>query len=287
MTQNEDKSIVSQIPLQPSTMETVDLALYDFINETLNLFCTTNKGFKKIPVVWAGQERASQAKENPDIKDLEQSLIFPIISIERETPQKSVASKGKFYANIPAVGDFKGGSIVIATRIKQDKTANFANADSFKLINNEVGSGQINFPRRKNKVVYEIASMPQPVYYEVPYKVMIRTEYQEQMNEITQPLIVKPGSVNRVMIKRDGYSYEAFIQPEFTQNNNLKAMTSEARKFETEITIKVFGYVLGGNNNEDKPFITIRESAVEIKVQRERVIVGDIPDFTINGKFRA
>lgn len=285
---NIDKSIKSLIPLAPSNLDTVDAAMFDFVNEKLNISCTTNKGWRKVPVIWAGQERSKQAKDNPDIRDINSSLIFPIISIQRETPKKSQESKGKFYANIPPRDDYKGGSIVIATRIKQDKTQNFADADAFRkaggpitiggtrTINENVGPGKINFPRRLNKVVYEIASMPQPVYFEAPYKIKIKTEYAQQMNEIVQPFIVNPGSVKRVMLSRDGYRYEAFIQEDFSQKNNTEDMTTEARTFETEITIKVFGYVIGAGPNQEKPVITIRENIVQIKIGREHVIVGDI-----------
>jgi len=290
---NEDKTIKSLIPLLPSKLETVDFAMYDFIIN-LKLSCTTNKGWRLIPVVWAGRERAKQAKDDPDVRDISEALIFPIISIDRETPNKSIPSKGKFYANIPPVDDPKGGSILIARRIKQDKTANFSNADSFRkrggpihegtdLVNEGIGPGQINFPSKRKKTVYETASMPQPVYYEVNYKIKIKTEYQQQMNELLSPFIVKPGSVNRVMIARDGYRYEAFIQPEFTTDNNTKEMSEEVRKFETEITIKVFGYLLGADANEDRPNIAVRETVVEVKIGREQVIVGDLPIFNQTG----
>ena len=284
---NEDRTIKALIPLTPSTVKTVDLALYDFINESLNLHTTTNKGRIKVPVVWAGQERSKQAKDNPEIRDLAQSLIFPIISIERETPNKSVESKGKYYANIPTHSSY-GNSIVISSKIKQDKTANTANVDSRRV--NEAtggGTGQINFPRRKNKVIYEVASIPQPVYYEVPYKISLKTEYQEQMNELIQPFMVRPGSVHRVMLTAEGWRYEAFIQPEYAQSNNLKDMSAEVRKFETEITIKVFGYVIGAAAGESSPFITVRETFSELKILRERVITGDINDFMADGKFRS
>ncbi len=45
--------------------------------------------------------------------------------------------------------------------------------------------------------------------------------------------------------------------------------------FETKITIKVLGYLIGEGVNRDKPQITIRENAVEVKISRERVITGD------------
>lgn len=287
---NQDKSIKSIIPLQPSNFDTIDGALYDFINDNLTLHCSTNKGWNKVPIIWAGMERAKQAKDNPDIMDINNSLIFPILSIQRETPTKNQASKGKFYANIPQNSDYKGGSIVIGMRIKQDKTQNFANADAFKLAGGpdvvnptntideqvaHVGRNSITFPRLKNKVVYEIASMIQPVYFEIPYKIKIKTEYQQQMNEIVQPFIIKSGSTKRVMISKDGWRYEAFIQEEFVFKTNIDDMSTEPRSFETEITIKVYGYVIGGSGNDEKPYISVRENIVEVKIGRERVIFED------------
>jgi hypothetical protein len=37
----------------------------------LNVFCTTNKGFKKIPFIWVGAERAYQIKHNKDLRDVQ------------------------------------------------------------------------------------------------------------------------------------------------------------------------------------------------------------------------
>ena len=133
------------ISFLPSSFETIDFAVYDFINEKMNTFCTTNKGWNKVPVIWSGAERSKQSKDNPDNRDITNALIFPIISIERTSQDKNNDSKGKFYANIPPINDEKGGSITILTRIKQDKTSNFANANSFK----RVDTGQINFPTSK------------------------------------------------------------------------------------------------------------------------------------------
>ena len=40
----EDRSAV--YPLKPSTLETIDEALFKYINEELDIFCTTNQGFE-------------------------------------------------------------------------------------------------------------------------------------------------------------------------------------------------------------------------------------------------
>ena len=36
-------------PLSPSTLEDVDYALYEFINDELNIYSETNRGFQKSP----------------------------------------------------------------------------------------------------------------------------------------------------------------------------------------------------------------------------------------------
>jgi len=272
-----------RIQLLPSTLETIDFSMYDFINDKMNVSCQTQKGWEKVPVVWSGNERFKQSKDNSTERDTNGTLFYPIISVTRESVSKNNDSKGKYYANIPRVNDYKGGSIVVSRRIKQDKTANFANADS-----NKSTVGQINFPSTKKnpKIVYETYTMPQPVYLQVMYKIKIVTEFQQQMNEILHPFISRPGSVHKIKLIRDGHKYEGFIQQDFKQNNNIEDFSDEARKFETEIDIKVFGYIISSGDNEEGPYITVRENAVEVKFPREKVIIGEIPTFPGYGKFR-
>jgi len=38
----------TKIQIKPSNFETIDFAVYDFLNEKMNLFCTTNNGWQKI-----------------------------------------------------------------------------------------------------------------------------------------------------------------------------------------------------------------------------------------------
>ena len=73
----------------------------------------------------------------------------------------------------------------------------------------------------------------------------------------------------------DGHRYEAFIQSNFDENKNTTNLAEEERMFETKISIKTLGYLIGDGFNRDKPQVTIRENAVEVKISRERVIVGD------------
>ena len=60
---------LKEITFMPSSIETIDTALYTQIDEEWNLHATTNKGWKKVPVIWVGAERAFQVKSNKEIRD--------------------------------------------------------------------------------------------------------------------------------------------------------------------------------------------------------------------------
>ena len=90
---------------------------------------TTNEGFKKVPVLWLGSERAHQIKNNKDIRDSVGKLKLPLISVNRESIAKDPGFKGSFQAHLFEDGDYKGGAITRVRRVQQEKTRNFANAD--------------------------------------------------------------------------------------------------------------------------------------------------------------
>tara|TARA_Y100000034_G_scaffold133764_2_gene200211 strand:- start:583 stop:1488 length:906 start_codon:yes stop_codon:yes gene_type:complete len=270
---------LQEITMMPSNFETVDYALYDFVNERLNPSISTNKGFEKVQVLWVTAERAFQLKHNKEIRDSEETLILPLITIERTSVVKDQSRRGLPYANIYPVNDVKGGTITVARRINQDKTGVFQNAMASRKINNIVGHGQQNHPSIKNKkVVYETITMPLPTWIVMTYSVTLRTEYQQQMNELMRIFVSNTGNSRMPSrIERDGHKFEAFIQESYELNNNVASMEMEQRNFETTINIEVLGYIIGEGENQERPKIVIRENVVEIKIPRERVILGDIP----------
>lgn len=264
----------------PSTIENIDGALTEYI-KNLNIFADTNEGRKAVPVIWTSAERNFQVKDNKDLRDSNGILIKPIITIERTGITKNLNDKGLVYANVPPVNDAQGGVVTIARKIKQDKTSNFANADALRR------HKQKNFRTRKaKKVVYETITIPLPVYIQANYSITLYSEYQQQINEMITPFIARPGNINAVSLRRDGHSYEAFINSDFSQNNNLSSLSSEERKYETRIDIKVIGYLVGDDKNQEQPKIVRRQNAVEVKIPRERVIYGDINDVIKGGFYR-
>ena len=283
-----DNVPLKEIEIPISTIETIDQALFDAIDEKMNVFAQTNKGWEKVPVIWLGAERAHQIKDNRDLRNSQGFLKLPIVTIERTAIAKDPTKKGSIWAAAPEVADNKGGAITVARRIKQDKTANFVNAEVHRkrgpIGKQTVGHGQFNFPTKSTKVVYETVTIPIPVYLDVTYVLTLRTEYQQQMNEILTPFVTMPGNINYFIAGKHNHRYECFIQPDFSQENNMASMEEEERIYKTTVEIKVLGYVFSDDKNEQGPKIVVRENIVEVKIPRERAITQDEQEHLEEGR---
>ena len=62
---------IKEIPFMPSTLETIDYAMYNWLNDKLDLYTTTHSGFEKVPVIWASAERAYQVKRKEEIRSFQ------------------------------------------------------------------------------------------------------------------------------------------------------------------------------------------------------------------------
>jgi hypothetical protein len=264
-----------------STIETIDFAITEWLTDDLNLAATTNEGWKKVPVLWQSPERAFQIKNDKDIRDIEGAYKLPLISIERTTITKDPARKGGFQAHRYSQ-DLNGrtGRMILAKRIVQDKTRNFAVVGNTRRANyTGAGTPQKYYPRPNKKIVIQTLSIPIPVYVNIEYKISLKTEYQQQMNQLVTPFIARTGQINSFVMKRDGHKYEAFIEQNFTQNNNAANLAEESRLYTTEITIRVLGYLIGEGENDDRPIVRVDENFVEISFPMESTVQEDDEGF--------
>lgn len=272
MSKNEEKTS-RDVPRFKSNLEDIDFAVYKFVDEVMDISTNTNKGFKKVPIVWSGSERAQNIKDDSINRDVSGMLVLPVISVERVAVKKDEDSRVIPFSKLDPVNDLKGGFLTVNKVIKQDKTRNFANADAWRR------RRQNNFPLYKKdkngKVVYETLTIPIPIYVNVGYKIVLRTEYQEQMNDILTPFIRVSNGHKRVIIENNSNQYEAFFEESYDMDNNISAYGTDERKYETSISLNVFGYLIGDEKNEKRPRVVRRENAVEIRFARERIVVQD------------
>tara|TARA_R100000406_G_scaffold90665_1_gene77754 strand:- start:1916 stop:2818 length:903 start_codon:yes stop_codon:yes gene_type:complete len=275
---------ISVEEIEPSTLENIDFAFFDFINDKMNSSAITNEGWKKTPVIWASAERSFLSKNNKDLRDDDGTLVLPLITIERTSMNKSKTRKGKYYGLSTTLSEEnRFGRITLARKIVKDKTNNFSAADNRKRFGNSVNrvaKRQAYYPKGKNeKVVYETLSIPLPVYVSMMYEVTVRTEYVQQMNDLLAPFITLGSSISCFVLKRNGHRYETFLQEGLNLANNVSSLGTDERQYTTKVSFEVLGYLIGESPNGERPKIIKRESAVEVKIPRERVIFGDIADY--------
>ena len=272
MSKNEEETS-RDVPRFKSSLEDIDFAVYNFLDNTMDIQANTNKGFKKVPVIWSAAERAHNIKDDDINRDSTGMIILPVVSVERKGVKKEEKSRVIPFSKLDPVNDLKGGFLTVNKVIKQDKTRNFANADAYRR------AGQNNFPLYKKgkngKIVYETITIPIPIYVTVSYDFVIRTEYQEQMNDILTPFIRVSNGHRRVMLEHNSNQYEAFIGQKYNIANNISSYKTEERKYETTIKLDVFGYLIGDGKNQKQPRVVRRENAVEIRFARERIVVQD------------
>lgn len=281
-----------------STIETIDSAMINHIKK-LNLHVMTNKGSIPVPIVWVGAERTYQLKHDLTLRDTEGLLKLPLITIERKELIKD-PTKSPLPANVPDLGD--GGYIPVRRRIVQDKTVAFKNAAAVKKsgASSDVGSSDTQylksrkFPNKiasmfdtrpvntKDKVVYETTYIPIPVYVSVKYEIHIRTEFQQQMNQLITPFVASHSKLGRnhkyfTMIQ-DEHLFEGMIDNTFSNDNNAAKLEEEERIFNSVVNIDVLGYLIGSGVNDDINLEKKYENIVDVKISRERVIIEDQHD---------
>lgn len=259
-----------EIGLLESDIENIDYSMTSWLKTDLDLFATTNEGRKKVDILWQTPERAFQVKNDKNLRDDSGALKLPLISIQRTGITKDPARKGSYQAHIYSdKRNGRAGRMTLARRIVKDKTRNFAVASGTRT--NTGAALQKHFPRINKKIVIQTLSIPIPVYVNVDYKITIKTEYQQQMNELLAPFITRTGQINSFVMRRNGHLYEAFIDQNFAASDNVATLNEDIRMFSTDISIKVLGYLIGEGENDDRKIVRIDENVVELTFPRESV----------------
>ena len=279
----------SDIEIKPSNLENIDTAMFKFVDEQLDLSSTTSDGFKKVPVIFASAERAFLSKKSVEGRDNDGTLNLPLISIERTNVEKDIRKSTSFYGPTGLFMDAVHGSYIkINRKIVEDKTNNYAIADNVK---NQGGvrrtpGGQPYFPNKTNKKIVTVSYyVPRPVSIMVNYSVVVKANYIQQMNQLTQPFMTVGDYAKVVKISNNDHYYEAFLGGMYAAQNNSKSFTDSERIYMTTITFNVLGYLMGEGDNQIRAKVIKRENAVEVKIPRERVIIGDTQQFDPSSGF--
>ena len=274
-----------QKTLSPSTLETVDFALYNWLNEKLNIYTDSNEGRRKVPIIWITAERAFQVKDDKELREIDsQSIIYPAMVVERNSVSKTNANERVIPGNIFPQMDRKRGAFPLYRRVVKDKTQNFQNSVAKKFTSQTQETFKLPF--ESSEVVYETLYTGYPVFLNMNYTIKIRTIYIQQLNEILLPFQRFTGGINQFLVKHENHKYEAFIEDDYSISSNASNLGGEEKKFDAEIKIKVLGYITADGINQDTPYIVSRESPAKIRFTRERSMLDEKNSNNDDGFFK-
>lgn len=299
----EGSNVPTDFALPSCGIEDVDRAFFELFNNVMPfsyLAAKNDTERRKIPVVFATGERFALASKKSPLRDKNNSLILPIISIAR-TGVEQEATKGMGVSNYH-------NEMVVKKRISAEDPLFQAIKNTHGLKNNQgPGAGATENHTRNyydetgrlleptlQKGLYEVLVIPMPKYFTLKYEITFWAQYVGHLNEMITTLL---GSyINGVraikITTKKGYWFVAYFDASVGSGNNFDGFNDEERIVKATITAEVPGYLIlpevSGIPSGIRSYIsapTISFGAYigdHEKTQETPVISGKVDSFTLS-----
>ena len=264
-------------------IEDIDRTVFKLFDKKLNFQTTQKKESKKVPVVFASGERFALTRRKNPIRDKNNALILPLISIIRNDIDFSPGQKGKGTAisfrnqpsytvkrrlskkdrnyqnvinksglknqkNVSSRAGFALNDIVPGNVAVQGEQASRRNGNNISFT---VQSGYISLDADLGKNIFEIIDIPYPEFITVSYEVTFWTQYITQANEMMETLIFNfDGQGQEIAITTDsGYELVAFFDQSFSNGSNFENYSDDERIVKNSINLVIPGYIINPKNS--------------------------------------
>jgi hypothetical protein len=261
----------SDLSIPSCGIEDVDVALFSLFDKEIQPMVggKDTAALRKVPVIFAAGEKWALLKKGRPLRDKNNSLILPLITIMRTGIVQDMAS------DIAGRGiNQQTGEIVVRRRLdKSDR--NYQNLINKLFINNQVNvavnptdlqvSNQITTNRkvgslkndfsirngallktdRKNNI-YETIVVPSPQFYTATYEVTVWAQYTQHLNQIIEKLLSSflPQAQSWKLISPKGYWFIATVEGgNFAIESNFDNMANEERFIKNKFSLKVPAYI--------------------------------------------
>jgi hypothetical protein len=263
-------------PVKPVTIETVDGAVFDFLDKKVAPTVEMpNEGQPhKVAVHFAAGERWALLRKN-GFRDNHGTLILPIISIRRTDIDREEYLGGMTSAQ---------RSITIS-KVIHPKTSVIQNA-----VDARKRRGVFFQPKREP--VIETLTIPFPDFSQISYEITIWTSYMTHMNEILEKLFytyeksvggrvdsfVMPAEYDGTEPKGDSYYFVGFLEGGFSKQSNDDNFTDQEGIVKYVYNVKVPAYLMlnpadealsYGEDEEGRKQVYKTQSVNKIKLKEE------------------
>lgn len=319
----EGANVPSDFFIAPVGIEDVDRAVFDLFEKKIKLDLTINNKNVSVPTVFAGGERVFLSKNNKPPRDRTGAYILPIVSIKRTGLDQSRPGEPSGRGMGQNTGDIiikkrlsdrdaKYQSLLNSLNIQhQDNVASIGNRQNE---DNPIGSrvGTIATRRKQStsfntwtgellapslgKNIFEIITVPFPLFYVAKYKIVFWTQYVQHMNILLQRFMTSYDGQG-TQFKLDtpkGYWFVGYVDNDLSSADNFENYTEEERFVKYEFTMSVPAYLHAaerhGSGIPVRSFLSAPQISFQIisggppvtKPKGAPVGSGDINKFTLN-----
>ena len=279
----EGNNITENFNMPPIGIEDIDRAVFTLFDKTLNFNVTYQGETTKVPVIFATGERFALTRRDSPIRDANNALILPMISIMRQDFDFSPGQSGKGTAiafgeipgyyikrrlgkedrnyqniinkigltnqdNVSSRKNFGLNEISPGNTTKQDTQASRRNGKNLTFIEGMAKSG---LQENLGDNIFEIIDIPYPTFVAVKYNITFWTQYMQQANQIIESLYSTFKTKHEIqMITDTGYELVAFFGDAVSSNSNFDDFSNDERTIKHSFDVTVPGYILAANNND-------------------------------------
>jgi hypothetical protein len=250
-------------------IEDVDYAVFSLFDKEIQpAIAGESSEVKKVPVIFAAGEKWAMLKKGKPIRDRNNTLILPLITIVRtQITQESSDIVGRGINQ-------QTGEIVVKRRldpsdrnyqnlinrlyIENQQNASVNNGFTLNEIqtttNRKVGelrdeafvkSGALLRSNRKNNI-FETIVVPSPQFYTAKYEITVWTQYMQHTNQITEKIMssMLPQASSWKITTTKGYWFVAKVSDgSMNTETNFDDMSSEERFIKVKFELSVPAYL--------------------------------------------
>ena len=274
----EGTSVPDDFSIPPVGIEDADRSLFRLFDQVLSFEVEVNSQVTHVPVVFSSGERFALTRRRQPIRDNNNALILPIISIRRTNISHDASQSG--YGTVISHKDQQNYTIKrrlsktdrnyqnIINKLGLSNQKNVSSKNNFENQSSRPFSGSIEgrVASRRAKAssqeslnskgdlladnlgdnIFEIITVPYPTFITVEYDVTFWTQYMIQMNQLIETMMANfSGQGHDFLLETDsGYQFVAYLKSPLGTADNFTDFSDNERIVRYSFTMVIPAYIL-------------------------------------------
>ncbi len=285
--------------LQSCTIEDVDRAVFNLLNESLPFTYKHKEGTKRAPVIFATGERFAVLRRKEPLRDKSGALILPLVSVMRKsitqnptmgagtnqtvehTIKKKLSPEDPLFQRLVNKMNLKnsddltdpsalvktdGPGLVTGSLEGRIATRTPPSQTPLRVRNGEITAADFS------KNIFEIITMRPPKYYTVDYEITFWAQYTIQMNEMLMAMMSLYQSYGQRTFKLEtdkGYWFVGYVGEGLSSGDNFSDSTDSERLVRYTFDITVPAYLVGDGYPTSRKTLSRFVSAPQINFSND------------------